>query len=136
MNYTYCQQSALPDPPTDSPNCAMYADFGQAAILKSCCRNGPIANYSGDAYPTYCFQYCNITDPGLTSDDVKQCILDQLAHTPSNLSYSTTFDCGTGKNATTAPSRSSASRPELRNLGWIFLVITITIAILGADVAV
>jgi hypothetical protein len=107
----------------------------QPAILKSCCGNGPIANYTGDGAPPDCFQYCNITDPSLTPDLVSECIKTAL---DKNAKVDTTWICGLGEhnNVTIISSGTSTSAPK--NLGWIMLAIGIVSAAAAAtaDLAV
>ena len=131
MNYTFCSlYPSVQDPPTKSPNCAVGTWANQSAVLKSCCGNGPIGNYSWDQLPTYCFQYCNITDPTLTVDDVSQCLTSHL----SNINMTTIFVCGTGQNVTS--SHSSASRSGMTKLGWILLALAMTGVVWGTELAV
>lgn len=86
MNYSLCNNLAIPLPPTASASCGVASTVANfSTILKTCCNNGPIANYSqspsrgGDPNgPTYCFQYCNITDPNLSYLDVERCIMGNI----------------------------------------------------------
>ena len=110
----------------------MYNTDGQFAILRNCCRNGPIANYTGDDAPSDCFQYCNITDSGLTYQAVSQCIRSGL----EKANMTAPWICGIGKHNNVTVISSSAPTPGKKNLGWMMLAIAITYTVMGADMAV
>jgi hypothetical protein len=116
MNYSLCANNwGVPEPPKNSPNCAVSSAGNMSAILKSCCHNGPIANYSrGPEQPTYCFQYCNITDPTLSYIDVQSCISNQITiQNISVVNQTTEITCGPGVNKT-----SIASTNGMNKLVW------------------
>jgi hypothetical protein len=124
MNYT-CQQTALANPPTDSPTCALYAFSNSFAILQKCCNNGPVGNFSIAGFPN-CFQYCNITDPSLSYNTALQCMQDELLHTSGG-----EFDCGPGLNKTSTHSIAPGlQKPGLR---WMLLAAAVASAIVGAE---
>jgi len=71
-----CLLRAPLPPPTSGPACAVPVGRNLSAILASCCKTNSIATYGDtpDGIST-CYQYCNITDPSLTYQDVSQCLL-------------------------------------------------------------
>lgn len=132
MNNSICSHWGLPDPQSNSPNCGTYATGNMSTILKYCCKNGPIANYSDGGAPSYCFQYCNITDPGLNYQSVQQCIFDQASlGNSTGLDHGLQVDCGPGKNTAT----SNAPRAGVK-LTWILLGSALIGALMAGDMAV
>ena len=125
MNYSMCQQYSLPNPPTRSETCALYAGANSTAILQKCCNNGPIANYSDNGVPTYCFQYCNITDPTLTYTAAVACISEEV----TKVNFTPEYLCGPKLNTTSM--HSNAPRLQAQHLGWLLLTAAIAGEILG-----
>ena len=127
MNYSLCANLGVPDPPKDSANCGVSTAGNLTTILKSCCNGGPIANYSrGPDEPTYCFQYCNITDPNLSYLDVQNCILGQMrAQNFTGPLQALDISCGPAANKT-----SSASKGRVNKLVWTLLGLVVVQAVL------
>jgi hypothetical protein len=133
MNATYnssiCIRTTPPDPPppTAAQVCAIPLGISQGVnlttILTKCCGSGAqIAPY-GSFYANLgfdCFQYCNITQPGLNYTQVEQCIED------SEGSLHFGWNCGP-----TETEESSASRATTGNLVWAMFGIVMTGFLLG-----
>ena len=124
MNDSVCQSwvGGIPDPPTTSATCAIAIYSNTSAILKSCCHNAPMATYGENLSAPYtCFQYCNITDPGLTWQDVQTCISNASKQQNQNL---TELVCGPGYNNTTGSSKNGTDKIR-GNLGRMILGLAI-----------
>lgn len=126
MNYSICNQFAIPEPQIESPYCAVSAIGNLTSVLKLCCQDGPIANYSSAPnIPTYCFQYCDITNPELSYESVQSCISYQIVlYNATQSSYGHDTVCGPGLNTT-----SSAPTLRTRKLAWAALGIALMCAV-------